>query len=108
MNSLYALIADPEWAEILTLLTVGGIALAWLSFIWGNAKQQNIRLTTFDWGCIYALGFVTFMCGVIILGNFIVPANAKSLLETLHLDGILRYLTVRFQTLLLSLLRPLL
>jgi hypothetical protein len=107
MTGLYALIADPEWAEILTLFVMGGVTLAWLSFIWGNAKKENRRLGTFEWGFVYALGLNTFLCGVIILGKFIVPANASSLLETLRLDGILRYLTIKLQTLLLSLLRPL-
>lgn len=108
MQSLYSLIADPEWAEILTLLTLGGLALAWLSFIWGNSKKQNTRLSNFDWGLIYFLGVITFLCGVIVLGKFIVPANASSLLETLRLDGIIRYLTIKLQTLLLGILRPLL
>lgn len=108
MQGLYSLIADPEWAEIITLLTIAGISLGWLSFTWGNAKRQNIRLSTFQWAFIYTLGVITFLSGIIILGKFIVPANASSLLETLRVDGILSYLTVRLQMILLSILRPLL
>ena len=107
MSLLYSLIADPEWAEIFTLLTIGLLAFGYMSFIWGNAKQQNIRLSTFDWGIIYTMGFITFICGTITMGKFAFPQNASSILETLGLDGILRYLTVRYQTLLLSLIRPL-
>lgn len=108
MHQLYSLIADPEWAEIITLLTVGLLALAWLSFIWGNSKRLNTRLSGFDWASIYALGLLVFLCGVILLGKFIVPQNAKSLLETMRLDKVLSYITIRYQMLLLSILRPLL
>lgn len=105
MYQLYTLVADPDWAEIITLLVLGGATLAWLSFIWGNAKMENRRLGTFECVFITLLGLNTFFCMALILGKFIVPANVSDLLETLRIDGILRYLTVKLQTLLLSLLR---
>jgi hypothetical protein len=104
--TIYSLVADPEWAEILTLLFIGLVSLAWLSFIWGNAKRQNQRLTTFDWGGIYVLGFLAFFCGGIILGKFIVPKNADSLLEILGIDYVLEFVTRHFQAFLLAIIRP--
>jgi hypothetical protein len=108
MFSIYTFIADPEWAEILTLITMGLLAFAWMSFIWGNAKRLNKRISTFDTGLIYLLGIFTFLCGVIALGKFIVPKNADSLLETLRIYQPLRYITIKFQAILLSIIRPML
>jgi hypothetical protein len=108
MLSIYTLIADPEWAEILTLALLFLLSLAWMSFIWGNATRLATRLSPIQWGTIYALGLFCFLSGVIILGKFIVPRNASSLLETLRLEAPLRYLTLKFQQITLSLLRPLL
>jgi hypothetical protein len=107
MHELYKLISDPGTGEILTLITIGLICLGYLSFIWGNSKKLNIRLTSLDWAQIYTFGLIVFVTGVILLGKLIVPTNADDLLQMLHIYEPLRYLTTRYQTFLLSLLRML-
>ena len=107
MNSLYILVSDYEIAEILTIISFGLLCLAWLSFIYGNAKKLNKRLTSFQWAQTYILGVICFLAGVILLGKLIVPKNADGLLELLHIDRLLNVMTLKFQQLLLSLIRPL-
>jgi hypothetical protein len=101
------MIADPYWAEIFTIFIIGLVALAWLSFTWGNAHRLNKRLSTFDWAKIYILGFILFFCGIIIFGKFIVPKNTESLLQVLGADRIIEFLTSYIQPLFLSILKPL-
>ena len=106
MHSLYSIIANYSNAELLTLLSFGLLCFALLSFIWGNAKQLNKKLTGFQWGQVYFLGLCTFLSAVILLGKFIVPKNADSLLETLHVEGMLRVATMKFQKILLAIIKP--
>lgn len=104
--TLYSLIADPEWAEILTLVTISLLCLAYASFVWGNAKQQNKRLSTGEWTMVYGLGMISFLSGILVFGKFVVPQNVDSLLETLRLDQALKYITQKFQAILISIIRP--
>ncbi|MGM0599673.1 MAG: hypothetical protein ACQETH_07610 [Candidatus Rifleibacteriota bacterium] len=107
MHTLYSLIADPYWAEIITIIILGLGALAWVSFIWGNAHRVNTRLSTFARARIYLLCFLVFFCGIIIFGKFIVPKNTKSLLENLGADRVIEFLTYYIQAFLLAILKPL-
>lgn len=107
MLSIYTLVADPEWAEIFTLLTLAMLSLGWLSFMWANAKKLNKKFSTFELGLVYFLGFIFFLCGVTIFGKFVVPQNADSLIEMIGMDRALRYCTAKLQFVLLALLRPL-
>ena len=107
MYTIYSLIADPEWAEIATLLILGLTALGYLSFVWGNAHRLNTRLTNFQWAKVYILGFFVFFCGIIIFGKFIVPENTDSLMQTLGTDYVLEWITSYVQAVLLAILRPL-
>ncbi|NCB38728.1 MAG: hypothetical protein EOM80_08160 [Erysipelotrichia bacterium] len=105
MHELYAIIADPENGEILTLLAIGLLSFFYLSFIWGNGKRLNNELTTFEWGQIYAFGLVVFLCLVIIFGKFFFAQNVDALLDLLGAGPILGYFTVRFQMIILAILR---
>lgn len=97
MNDLYRLVSDPGIAELLTLITFGLLCLGYLSFVWGNSKRLNLRLSTFDWAQIYFFGLLVFLTGVVLLGKLIVPANADDLLHLIGLEHALRYATLRFQ-----------
>jgi len=97
MNDLYRFVSDNGIAEMLTLITFGLICLGYLSFVWGNSKRLNVRLSAFDWVQIYVLGLFVFLSAVILLGKMIVPKNAEDLLYMVGLDKPLRYATLRFQ-----------
>ncbi len=107
MSELYSIVANPENGEIFTLLLIILLSFSYASFVWGNAKRLGNDLTTFQWGQVYTLGLVIFICGVTIFGKFIFPENAEALLALLRLEGILRYLTVNFQTIALAIIRAL-
>lgn len=102
------MIASYENAELLTIITFGLICLSWLSFIWGNANRLNVRLTLFQWSQIYVLGTLVFLSVIIVLGKFIVPDNVDKLLDLLHVNGILRSATLKYQQLLLAIIKPML
>ncbi len=104
---LYKLVSDPEWAEILTIMFFGMVCLSYLSFVWGNAKKTNKRLSTFQWGQIYFLAIMVFLSTILIFGKFIVPENSDKLLGMLHVDDLLRKATIQFQKLLLPIIRSL-
>ena len=108
MSSLFTFVASYQNAEYLTIITIGLAILAYLSFIWGNANRLNVRLTLFQWTQIYVLGTMLFLCSVILLGKLIVPDNADSLLDLLHLNGFLHKATLQYQQVLLAILRPIL
>jgi hypothetical protein len=105
LYEIYRLVADPEWGEILTIVTIGLLCMSYMSFTWSNAKRLNKRISDFQWAQIYFMGLILFISGSILLGKLIVPANADKLLEILYLDGTLKYLTSKFQSFLLPILR---
>lgn len=105
MNDVYLFVLQLENAEILTLiaLCVGSFAL--LSFIWSNAHQKGLRMTTFQWTQIYSLGTVTFLSGVMVLGKLAFRENSDKLLDLLYLSDPLSFLTRHFQSILLTFIR---
>jgi hypothetical protein len=107
MFELYSIVANPENSEIFTLLLIVLLCFSYMSFVWGNAKRLGNDLTTFQWGQVYGFGLVLFICAASAFGKLFFPANAEALLSMLRLDGILRYLTVQFQTVALAIIRAL-
>lgn len=105
MVELYNILANPENGEIFTLITVALLCFAYLSFVWGNNQRLGNDLTTFEWGQIYILGIIVFLCGVTVFGKFIFPENIDLFLGMFGLDSALNYLTVRFQAIVLGILR---
>lgn len=105
MHTLYRLVSDHGIAEFLTLITFGLLCLGYLSFVWGNSKQRNTRLTTWHYSQIYFFGVLVFLTGVIILGKLIVPKNVDALLQLLHIEDVLRYASQKYQAFLQGILR---
>lgn len=105
MHDLYMFVSDPGIGEILTLITFGLICLGYLSFVWGNSKRLNTRLTTFSWFQIYFFGLLVFLTGVVLLGKMIVPKNVDDLLHLIYMYDPLRYVTLRFQAFLQAIVR---
>ena len=105
MHELYGLFADFDRARIFTLMITTVVGIGGMSWIWGNAKQANIKLTTFDWIQIYAFGLVAFLSGMLVMGMLIVPDNADALLELIRADGVVNWLTKQVQAFLLWMIR---
>lgn len=107
MAVLYSIIAAQEYAEILTLIMVILVGLAYIWFVWSTAKKLGNDLTSFELGQVIFLGTIVFLSGTTILGKIISPHNADAMLDVLGLDTVLYYLTTRFQIICLALLRGL-
>ena len=107
MNDIYLFVLQLENAEILTLIALCIGSFAWMSFIWSNASQKGLKMTTFQWGQIYSLGMLVFLCGVMILGKIFFRENSDKLLDTLYVSAPLTYLTRHFQSVLLTFIRAL-
>lgn len=107
MNDIYLFVLQQENAEILTLVLLCVGSFAWASFIWSNANQKGLKITTFQWAQVYSLGMVVFLSGVMILGKLFFRENSDKLLDTLYLSDPLAYLTRHLQEILLTLIRAL-
>lgn len=107
MSELYTVLADPENAEIFTLIAIILLSFAYLSFLWGNANRLGNEFSTFQWGIVYTLGAIIFGCCVIILGKFVFPQNIDYIMGLFGISTVLHYITVRCQEVVLAMLRAL-
>ena len=105
MYQLYALFSSFERVRIFTMMLTTLLGIGGMSWVWGNAKQTNIPLTSFGWAQIYVFGLISFLSAVLVLGMLIVPDNAEALLELIHAEGIVSWLTLQVQSFLLYLVR---
>lgn len=107
MAELYTILADRENGEIFTLIGIILLCCMYVSILWGNTGRLGNELTNIQWIQVYALGFTIFLCCVIILGKFVFPQNIELFMGLFGIDKALQYVSIRFQEIVLSILRVL-
>ncbi|MBU1106765.1 MAG: hypothetical protein KKB51_08880 [Candidatus Riflebacteria bacterium] len=104
MYTLYKIIADPEYGEILTLISLGLFFLAYLLFKGDDLQKRQVEPTNFDRVQLLTSGIIAFFCGVLVFGKIFVSQNTEDLLVILGLSDFLNKLTINFQALVLGFL----
>ncbi|MBR4571132.1 MAG: hypothetical protein IKO19_10790 [Candidatus Riflebacteria bacterium] len=105
MVELYGIVANTDNAEIITMLSIILLCVAYVAHIWKLAGLTGRRFDTWEWIQVYFFGTIIFLCSVCSFAKLVLPDNADQLLKLLYLDDILKYITVRYQTLLLKIIR---
>lgn len=105
MLTLYGIVADLDNAEIITMLSFVILSVAYLYNMYKNVGLIGRRFSTWEWIQIYALGFLIFLSLSFSFAKLVFPENADKLMSVLGLDGILNFLTVKYQSILLAIIR---
>lgn len=108
MLELYGIVANIDNAELITMLCIILLGIAYIAHIWKLAGLTGRRFTTWEWIQVYFFGTLVFLCGLTSFAKLLFPENAQKLLELLCLDGVLTYLAKHLQTLLLSIIKTML
>lgn len=103
--TLYGIVSDPDNAQIITMLGIILLGIAYIAHIWKLAGLTGRRFSTWEWIQVYFFGIIVFLCGAISFAKLAFPQNAQKLLELLYLKDILEYLTKKVQTLLLTIIK---
>jgi len=101
MNDLYRFCSDAGNAQYITLLLLGFFFVCWASWVYTNAKQTNLPLTTLEWWQIYGSGTLALLCGSLFMGFVMVPENAEKLVEILYVKEPLDWLTMQVRSVLM-------
>ncbi len=105
MIELYGIVANIDNAEIITMLSIILLCVAYVAHIWKLAGLTGRRFNSWEWIQVYFFGTIIFLCSVCSFAKLVLPDNADQLLKLLYLEDILKYITVRYQTLLLKIIR---
>ena len=104
MVTLYGIVSDIDNAMIITLLSIALVCVVFLMRIWKIAGLTGRRFTTWEWFHIYLFSIIIFICGVVSFAKFLYPENADKLLNLLHIDGLIMFLTRGYQAILIKLI----
>ena len=107
MVTLYGIVNDIDNAMIITLLSIALVCVAFLMRIWKIAGLTGRKFNTWEWFHIYLFSIIIFICGVVSFAKLLYPENADKLLELLHLDRLMEFLTRGYQSILLKIIRAL-
>ena len=105
MTELYIIVQNQENAEIITMLSIILLCVAYLSHVWKLAGLTGRRFDTWEWIQVYFFGIIIFLCSVCSFAKLVFPDNADKLLQLLYLEDTLLYITKQYQTLLLKIIR---
>lgn len=107
MTELYIIVANYENAEIITMLSIIILCVAYLAHIWKLAGLTGRRFSTWEWIQVYFFGIIIFLCSVCSFAKLVFPENAEKLLQLLYLEDTLKFLTKKYQGLLLAIINSL-
>ena len=105
MMELWNIVANIDNAQIITMLSIILLCVAYVSHIWRLAGLTGRRFDTWEWIQVYFFGIIIFLCSVCSFAKLVFPENADNLLELLYLKDTLLYITKQYQTLLLKIIR---
>ena len=105
MVTLYTIVSDFDNAMIITLFSIALVCVALLMRIWKLAGLTGKKFSSWEWFHIYLFSIIIFICGVVSFAKFLYPENADKLLELLHLDRFLEFITRGYQSILLKIIR---
>lgn len=105
MMELWNIVANIDNAQIITMLSIILLCVAYVSHIWKLAGLTGRRFDTWEWIQVYFFGIIIFLCSVCSFAKLVFPENADNLLELLYLKDTLLYITKQYQTLLLKIIR---
>ena len=104
MMELWNIVANIDNAQIITMLSIILLCVAYVSHIWKLAGLTGRRFDTWEWIQVYFFGIIIFLCSVCSFAKLVFPENADNLLELLYLKDTLLYITKQYQTLLLKII----
>ena len=104
MTELYIIVQNQENAEIITMLSIIILCVAYLAHVWKLAGLTGRRFSTWEWMQVYFFGIIIFLCSVCSFAKLVFPENAEKLLQLLYLEDTLLYITKQYQTLLLKII----
>ncbi len=105
MVTLYGIVSDIDNAMIITLFSIALVCVALLMRIWKIAGLTGRKFSTWEWFHVYLFSIIIFICGVVSFAKFLYPDNADRLLELLHIDRLMMFLTRGYQSILLKIIR---
>jgi hypothetical protein len=105
MIELYGIVSNIDNAEIITMLSIILLCVAYVAHIWKLAGLTGRRFDTWEWIQVYFFGTIIFLCSVCSFAKLVYPDNADKLLQLLYLEDTLLYITRQYQTLLLKIIR---
>ena len=104
MIELYGIVANIDNAEIITMLSIIILCVAYLAHIWKLAGLTGRRFSTWEWMQVYFFGTIIFLCSVCSFAKLVFPENAEKLLQLLYLEDTLNFLTKKYQSILLAII----